>query len=191
MSKMSMVSPELPDILNRVSEPSPSLSLSPEVDLAVRLHEFSLLPEDSRKKFIVAVSNYAIEGVDVLVLDNAKIRSVFTDSEFDELVEAVRTDLLPKLWEVRESVEGNHDSSVSPDEHMQDILETFSTLRNRFSEDKDAVKIIERETDLANGWIAEIEPLEPKVRPRILGTVDLSEEKHGTRSIFDDIDDHD
>ena len=177
------------DILKRVSEPCQRLSFSPEVDLVVRLHGFGLLPEDSRKKFIATISNLAIEGDDVLALDDDGMRGVFTDSEFDELVETVRTDLLPKLADVRRNVQGNYDSSEPPEEHMQNILESLSTLKKRFSEDENAVKIIERETDLANEWIAEAEPLVPKVSPRILGTVEPSEKKLGTRSIFDDIDD--
>lgn len=147
-----------PNILKRVSEPGLSLSAVPEVDLAVRLHGFGLLPEENRKNFIETVSNYAIEGKDVSALDDAEMRSIFTDNEFDGLVETVRTDLLPKLADVRMKVQSNHDSSESPDEHMQNILESLSTLKKRFSEDEDAVKIIERETVLANEWITETQP---------------------------------
>nr|WP_296337646.1 hypothetical protein [uncultured Acidovorax sp.] len=118
------------------------------------------------------------------------MRSVFTEEEFDELVEAARADLLPKLPELRLEVQNNH-SSDPPDEHMQDIIESFNTLKMRFSGDADAVKLIEREIDLANEWIAETETPEPKRSPRTLGAVEPSEEKHGTRSIFDDIDDGD
>jgi hypothetical protein len=178
-----------PDILKRVSEPGLRLSAVSEVDLAVRLHEFGLLPEENRTKFVQTVSNYAIEGEDVYALNDDGMRSVFTDGEFDTLVKTVRTELLPKLADVRGNAQTNHDSSQPPDEHMQDILESFSTLKKRFSEDDNVIKIIDRETALANKWIAETQRPEPKVSPRTLGAVEPSEEKHGTRSIFDDMDD--
>ena len=121
--------------------------------------------------------------------DNDGIRSVFTDGEFDNLLHMVRTDLLPKLTDLRMNAQSNHDSNTSPDEHMQEVLEAFNTLKKRFSEDEDVVRVIERQTDLANEWIAETDPPEPKVSPRILGTVSPSDERRSTRSIFDDIDD--
>ncbi|MES9875031.1 MAG: hypothetical protein ABW146_18170 [Candidatus Sedimenticola sp. 6PFRAG7] len=177
------------EILKLISEPGLSLSFSPEVDLVIRLHRHDLLPEENRLKFVETVRDYAINGEDVLALDDADARSVFTDSEFNSLVEAVRTNLIPNLDDVRENVESNHDASEPPDEHMQDLLETFSTLKKQFSDDKDVVLIIDREIGLANDWIAETEPPEPNVSPRTLGIVNASEEKHGSRSIFDDIDD--
>lgn len=176
-----------PEILERVSKPGLSLSAVPEVDLAVRLHEFGLLPEENRRQFVENVSSYAIAGKDTYALKDAGVRSVFTEDEFEGLVEASRAELLPKLPELRLEVQNDH-SSDPPEEHMQDILESLSTLKMRFSGDADAVKLIDREIDLANEWIAETETPEPKISPRTLGAVELSEEKHGTRSIFDDID---
>jgi hypothetical protein len=179
------------DIVKRVSEPGLSLSFSPDVDLAVCLHKFGLLPEESRKKFIATVCEYAIKGEDTLALDNNLIRNVFTDSEFDELVQKVRSELLPRLGDVRTTAQYSYNRSEPPDVHMQDVLESFSTLKKQFGDDADVVKIIQRETDLANEWIAETDPPEPKVSPRVLGAVEPSEKKLGTRSIFDDIDDGD
>lgn len=181
---------EDPDILKHVSELGPSLSYAPEVDLAVRLHELSLLPEESRKKFVEMVSNYAIEGDDVYALADGDIRYVFTDDEFDELIQTVRMSLLPKLAEVREKVQMNHDSSEAPEEHIQSIIESFDTLKKRFSDDVNAIRIIDREIDLANEWIAETDPPEPSRSPRTLGAIEPAEEtRSSTRSIFDDIDD--
>jgi energy-coupling factor transporter ATP-binding protein EcfA2 len=180
---------EDPDILNRVSEPGLSLDVVPEVDLAVRLHEVGLLPEENRKKFVEAVSNYAIDGEDVYALEDNDIRHVFTDGEFEELVRVVRMKLLPRLAEMRERVQMNHDSSESRDEHMQRTIELFNALKMRFSDDVNAIRIIERETELANEWIVETDPPEPSRSPRILGSVEPAEERRGSRSIFDDIDD--
>jgi len=176
------------EIFKRVSDPGLSLSYVPEVDLAVRLYEFGLLPEENRKKFVETVSNYAIDGDDTYALEGTEIRSIFTDSEFSDLAEKVRTNLIPKLTDIRLNVQSSYCSSDSPEEHMQGIFEMFSTLKNKFSENRDVVKIIEREFDLANEWIEESTPTKPKVAPRILGTMDSFEEKHDTRSIFDDID---
>lgn len=176
-----------PDVLQRVAKPGLSLSAVPEVDLAVRLHEFGLLPEEDRKTFVETVSTYAVDGEDLYALKDPGVRSVFQDNEFDELEEAVRTDLLPKLADVRRNAQSSHSSSDSPDEHMQGILESFGTLKKRFGEDEQLVKLIDKEIDLVNEWISETEPPEPKVGPRVLGAVEHSDEKHGTRSIFDDI----
>ncbi|MCS0591345.1 hypothetical protein ACFQ09_11455 [Massilia norwichensis] len=180
-----------PEILARVSKPGLSLSVVAEVDLAVRLHGFGLLPETNRKEFTEAVSSYAIEGRDMHALDDPGIRSVFTEEEFDALVESVRRDLIPKLAEVRMSTQSRHRPDVPPDEHMQDFLESLSTLKRRFSNDDSVVNVIERETCLADEWVAETEPPEPNVSPRALGAVEPVEERRGNRSIFDDIADDD
>jgi hypothetical protein len=115
------------------------------------------------------------------------IRCVFTDNEFEELVHTVRTKLLPNLAVVRLTAQIDHDSSEPPDDHMQSTIESFDMLKKRFADDANAISIIERETKLANEWIAEADHPEPRRGPRRLGTVEPAEEKHGTRSIFDDI----
>lgn len=176
-----------PNVLTRVTKPGRSLSVAAEVDLALRLHALGLLPEEARREFVKAVGGYAVDGSDTYALEGGRMRGIFTDGEFEDLVEAVRRELLPKLADVRMDVQSGYDSDRSPDEHMQDMLDSLGTLLKQFADDEDAIRIIERERLLANEWIAETDPPEPEATPRILGVVEPSEKKHGTRSIFDDI----
>jgi len=186
---LSLYMEEDSDILRQISEPGRGLRFSPEVNLAVRLQEFGSLPEEIRVKIVSTVSQYAIEGQDVQALDDGVIRNIFTDKEFEHLVSEVRVKLVPRLEDIRASEESSHDPSEPPDEHMQDMLEMLFILEKQFSDDEAAVKTIRRETELANEWVAEIEPPELEVSPRVLGSVEPSEKKCGTRSVFDDIDD--
>ena len=174
--------------LDRVSTPGLMLSAAPEVGLAVRLHELELLPEDSRKKFVQTVSEYAVDGDDLAAMSSKTIRSAFRDSELEELKERVRSELLPRLGDVRRNVEANHSPGEPPEEHMASLLESFDTLKEYFGEEEDAARIIERETQHANQWIGENTPEEPERKPRELGKVGEPEKPQGARSIFDDID---
>ena len=185
---LSLYLEENPDLLDKVSEPGLYLIAVSEVALALRLHEFELLPEENRKRFITNVSEYAVRGKDLYALENLDIRSLFKNHEFEELLQNVRTQLLPRLSDVRIETELNYQSNDPPDEHMQQLLESFDTLEKLFGNDVEAMEIIVRENQLANEWIAENEHEEPDRKPRILGNIETPDKSHDTRSIFDDVD---
>lgn len=177
-----------PRTLDEVSRPGLFLYAVSEVDLAIRLHEFGLLPEDRRQRFVATVSTYAIQGDDVYAIDSARIRQMFKDEEFEELLQNVRKQLLPRLGDVRQDWQLNHQSSESAEEHMEQLLESFDVLMRRFGDDPNAVRIIEQETQRANEWIGEHTSEEPEIEPRTLGQLQTPDKPLGTRSIFDDID---
>lgn len=177
-----------PELLDRVSEPGLFLDTVTEVRLAERLHEFGLLPEEKRKKFVETVSNYALEGQDADALGDEEIRSLFKDDEFEDLRERVRAELLPRLDDVRQEWETNHRSDETPEGHMQQLLESFETLKKCFGDDESAITIIDREIRRTNDWIGEYTPEEPEISPRKLGNVEASDKPHSARSLFDDID---
>ncbi|NQU08055.1 MAG: hypothetical protein HQ583_05795 [Candidatus Abyssubacteria bacterium] len=183
---LSLYLDENPDLVDRVSQPG--IYAFTEIALAVRLHELRLLPEDKRKKFVATVTEHAVRGDDLYGLDDVGIRSVFEEHEFEELRQTVRTQLLPKLSDVRIDWQLNHESSEPPDEHMQQLLESFETLKKHFGDDAGAATILEREAHLANEWIAENTAEESGKKPRALGKVETPSKPPGTRSIFDDVD---
>ena len=170
--------------------PDPGLFLDsvPEVGLAVRLREFGLLPEDRRQQFIATVREYALDGQDLYVLQDSGIQGMFENHEFEELLLKIRTELLPRLQDVRWDWQGNYDSSHSPDDHMQPLLDSFGAMKKLFSDDENAIRIIERESEHANWWIGEHMREDTSTRPsRKLGGLP-SDEIYTERSIFDDVD---
>ena len=177
-----------PEILNKVCRPGLLLSFSSEVGVAKRLYGFGLLPEENRRTFVQAVSAYAISGEDVYALDGEDIRNVFTDAEYDVLIARVRAELLPRLNRVREKVQDGYRVDEPADEYMEHTLEIFKTLKDKFSDDADAVRIIERENDLAKDWISDNDRERSDRAPRSLGTAATIDKPHGSRSIFDDVD---
>jgi hypothetical protein len=175
-------------LLDQVAEPGLFLNTVPEVRLAKRLHEFGLLSEEKRKKFVETVSNYALEGQDADALDDDGIRSLFTDNEFEELVRRVRTDLLPRLGDVRREWESNHSSDEPPEESMQQLLELFDSLKKQFGDDDSATILIDREIQRTREWIDENTPEELERPRRELGNVETQDKPRSARSIFDDVD---
>ncbi|KWO11329.1 hypothetical protein WM26_02230 [Burkholderia cepacia] len=176
------------ELIDKVCRPGLLLNASSEVALAVRLHEFGLLPEENRRIFVQAVSAYAISGEDVYALDDESIRRVFTDTEFDALIATVRADLLPKLGRVREKEQDRYSNDEPADEYMEHMFESFKTLKKKFSDDAEAMQIINREINLAKDWINDNDRERLDRAPRSLGAAETVDKPHGSRSIFDDVD---
>lgn len=175
------------DLLEKVSEPGLYLSAVSEVPLAARLHEFSLLPEENRKKFIHTVTQYALNGEDMAALGDGDIKKLFKGSEFEELCEQVRKIVIPRLADIRYKWERDFDSD-SPEEHMQPLLDSFGTMKECFADDKNAIVAIESEIEEVNDWISDKTDEESEMEPRKLGAVDSFEAAQSERSLFDDID---
>jgi hypothetical protein len=182
---------EHPDLLNRVSKPGLFLSAVSEVDLAIRLHEFGLLPEEHRKIFVETVSEYAIEGEDLYIFESARIQSVFTSDERAHFHERVVDELLPKLGDVRLTWESNRDSEQRSDEWLQPLLDSFSALKTEFPDQPSIVDTINLEIQRGEEWIAEHSSDESHSdRPtQTFGDVESTGQPISQfRGIFDDID---
>ena len=177
--------PGLPD---EVSEPGLYLHAVSEVDIAKRLHEFGLLPEGRRRKFVETVSNYALEGQDAGAISDMGIRCLFTEGEFDELLARIETELLPRLDEVRNEWEYNYHPSEDPEDYMRQWLDFLECLQEVFGYNEDLFLVVENEMSRTADWIQVNSTDEPIVTPRQLETVGSVVGLQSKRSIFDDID---
>lgn len=182
---------EHPDVFDRVSKPGLYLSSVSEVDLAIRLHELELLPEEHRRGFVSTVMSYAIEGEDLYGLESLRIQSVFTSTELIEFRTRVRSELVPKLADVRQTWQSNRSSDQRADEHMEPLLSSFSALKEEFAAEPEILSDIDREIERMKEWMSENKPDESKEdrTSRVFGDVDAQDlppvQLHG---IFDDVD---
>lgn len=179
-----------PELLDRVAEPGLLLSAVSEVDLAAGLHKYGLLPELQRLKFLDTVTGYALRGDDLYALSDPDIRSIFTEPEFEEFREKLRTELVPQLAHVRRDWQSNYTGSDdSPDGFMEPLKDSLKALAEEFPGDDEVNAIVDRETDRLNQWIAEASEEEPDDKPaRKLGEVETPDQFEDVRSIFDDVD---
>lgn len=177
-----------PSLVDQVSRPGLALNSVSEVGLAVRLHEFELLPEANREVFVNTVSKYAVQGDDTLALRDDDIRGMFTDNEHAALVERVRKELLPRLHRVRESEQDNYTRDRSADDHIEHLLENLDILKETFAEDVDAVNFIEEQIRESKAWANENDHEIPQMANRTLGNAASVDQPRGDRSIFDDVD---
>jgi hypothetical protein len=179
------------EFLSRVSEPGLFLNSVSEVDLAIRLHELRLLPENYRQRFVVTVISYAIGGEDLYALQSLRIQSVFTPSELSSFRARVRAEVIPNLGNIRRTWQSNRSSDQSPDECMDPLLESFSALKEEFVDDPSILSSIDQEIKLAQEWIADKmadDPIEDRPS-RTFGDVDSPDNPPAqARGIFDDID---
>jgi hypothetical protein len=178
------------ETLDQASKPGLFLSSVSAVDMAIRLNEFGLLPEDHRKKFVETVTAYAIDGEDLYAIESERIQSVFTKRELGDFHARVRVELLPKLRDVRYDWESNYDSANSADGHMQPLVDSLSALKSEFADEPEIINEINQQVEFAEQWIAE-HSSDDSTRDRRKLT--LGEETSGLqpsmlRGIFDDID---
>ena len=178
-----------PEVLDDVSKPGLLLSAVSEVDVAVRLHEYGLLPEPQRRKFVETVTGYALSGQDLYALGDDDIRSVFKADEFKKFRKRVRTELVPRLDDVRRDWQFNYSSGESADDFMDALKDSFRVLTKAFAGDEEVKGIVDRETNSLYEWIGEHTPEEGDGKPdRKLGDVETVEQFDDSRSIFDDVD---
>jgi energy-coupling factor transporter ATP-binding protein EcfA2 len=180
-----------PEILNSIKGPYPPFDGDSEVDLLGRLFEFGLLPEETRREFINQASEYAIEGEDASALKNTRIRKMFRAGELRHVLDELRTDLMPRLAQVRRRWEGHHERGDDPEGHMEGFVTLLDVLEKEFSGDPGIAQTISLQRNFVNSWIADNLPEENEDQgppPRLYSSPRAELRPSHERSIFDDVD---
>jgi len=178
-----------PEILVSISKPGLYLSYSEEVDLALKLQSLELLPEENRLQFIETIIDYGLSGEDLYGIDSYKMHSIFTDEELANFKVRIRTELVPKLTEVRCNWEsGFSDTYDNADDHMAKFTDILNTVIGLYEDDEEVVRKTNEEAEMAKDWISEnLRPEKTERSARKLDEVETTTTTT-TRDIFDDVD---
>ena len=169
---------------------SPYFDAVSDIDVLNTLHEVGLLPEDQRLKHVAAVRDFAIKTPDAGFLDRDTV-SFLTESEVQEILDDVRTELLPSIDDEISNWKFNYSARESPSDYFATFQSTLEDFSKAFAGDASAVARIKHGLSAIDETIAELGGDEREAS-------DYRDYHHPTqsrppgiesRSIFDDIDD--
>jgi energy-coupling factor transporter ATP-binding protein EcfA2 len=184
------------DLLNSISVARSYLSMRPEVQLVARLHQFGLLPQECRSRFVAGVGDLAVHTPDADFLADVDIRNLFSEAELATVISRVRQELVPSLSSVVNDWAAECDVSDASEveDHFSLLNDALVTYRSEF----DSEPAIAAEFDEALSKIEdEIEeivrelPREPDDDDdyEFAGRSETSSGDSNERSVFDDVDD--
>lgn len=166
------------------------LAFSADLDLLVALKRLGLLPEAKRASVAARISELAIETPDYGCLDE-KYRPLFTNEEFESMVESVRGYIVDSL---EETIEAHGDAFVmdddnDPEDHFYWLQRALSEYRDYFLAEPDVVSCIDACLRQIDGRIEafQSEKLPPDDED-VVEHVDPLPEVVPVRSVFDDVD---
>ncbi|MFB9124395.1 hypothetical protein E2553_35250 [Paraburkholderia dipogonis] len=178
-----------PRLTATIASPSLYLEYSADVDLAIRLFKFRLLPEDDRQMFVKVVSAHACNGDDARALIDPDLRDMLKEKELARLRDAMRTQLLPRIDHVRLELESSYDpDDDNPDWHLRRFTQLLSAFEEEHPASWRIKRIVKRERLQAQAWIDRHRAKPVRSTARDI-TVNRSDEiSDNGRSVFDDID---
>ncbi|MCK9397959.1 MAG: hypothetical protein M0Q44_20510 [Methylobacter sp.] len=175
-------------LVESILKPTPYLDYSVEIDLAIRLFKLGLLSEDARRTLVETVSEYARTGEDARVLSDPELRSLLNEKELNRLREAVRTEVLPRIEEVRFEHQANRAPDDDPEWHMRRFTQLLTTIEETYPQSRRISNIIKRERLQVQEWIDENPTEEDSSASRDITVDEPSASPDISRSIFDDVD---
>ena len=160
-----------------------------DVDVLVRLHEFSLLPEPERLRAVTTICELAIDVPDSGFL-REEIRGLMTEEEFIHLLEHVQTTLLPNLDSHIDQWRDNYDSDDDPEIYFDDLKSALQDYGDEFEGNADAAEQVAKALTDIEQLIEELQSEFPEQSDEDGSFASRAQEEaqDSARSIFDDVD---
>lgn len=160
-----------------------------DVDVLVRLYEYSLLPEPERLRVVATIRGLAIDVPDSGFLRD-EIRSLMTHEELNHLLEHVKTMLLPNLEEHVDQWRDNYNGDDDPEIYFDDLKSALQDYGKEFEENEQAAERVAKALADIDQVIKELQSEFPETPDEdgFFGGRTQEKTRDSARSIFDDVD---
>jgi energy-coupling factor transporter ATP-binding protein EcfA2 len=180
-----------PDAIEGLDHPDEFLEYSADVDLAIRMAAFGILPENNRASVVSFAVSCALTGGDPRILTEPGLRSLMTPAESSRLAHGIRTQLLPQIEVFRAAREDEYkEEAWSPEWHMRQFDQTLTGIAEHFPTSRRIHNVVRAQRKRARSWVElrEQQAVKPAdVSHDIAAKESTVAAPRGTRSIFDDI----
>lgn len=160
-----------------------------DVSVISRLHQFRLLPEQKRRDVVGEIRELAVDTPDSGFLLE-RIRGILTDEELAEILESVRTGLLPNLDKTISDWRWNHNGKDDPESYFDELVSALEDFHEELGEHPDAIAAIDAALAEIKQVIEELQSEMPQ-EPDSYDFYDRGSPGVGNddpRSIFEDVD---
>lgn len=180
-----------PTVLEEIANPDGFLEHSEDVDLALRLAKLGMLPENIRASIVAFAADCAVTGGDPRILTEPNLRSLMTPTELSRLSHRIRTQLLPRLNDIRGVLVDEYKAeNWGPDWHVRRFEQSLTGIAEHFPWSRRIQSVVRHQRKLSRAWVDQREEQEAKpadASHHIAAEEEADEAPKGTRSIFDDI----
>jgi len=177
-----------PAVLDGLESVGPHLDFSEDVDLAVRLFDFGLLPARLRESIVKAASQHAGEGNSARLLNDSRMRALMNEPEHRRLRHVLRTGFLPQIAQVRQRFEEEYnDGDFDAEWHMRRYTQLLSAVESEFPGSRRIKAVVKAQRGLTTGWIEQRAGSKPKAASTSLVAGEDDKKLTGSRNIFDDV----
>lgn len=167
------------------------LSAVSDVAVIVRLHEYGLLPEQKRIESVERIRKLAVDVPDSGFL-REEMRKLLTQTEFEQIIKQVRSELLPNLNDQVDDLRSDYNGKDDPESYFYELQRSLEVYRDEFEfeDDYDSVSVIDTALEKIKNVVKELLselPDEPD-SDDYYEKSSLDDEGIASRSVFDDVD---
>jgi len=123
-----------PDIFRRIELIGSPIKDDSDCDLLVTLYQQGLLPEANRLEFVEALRAAVIDEADDSFLERNDIAALLSDEEQADLLDAVRTHVLPNVDSYIKRARGHWNRDYDPNSHFTELRESLKRLADAVSD---------------------------------------------------------